>query len=187
MLENQFFAAIWSDLRCKCRKCSKMGAFLGLWAQNAPKLFPRDKKWAFWVFEVSALIIDNSSLELKMLENQLFAAIWSDLRCKCRKCSKMGAFWGLGVENAQKWPPQDWKLAFWVFELSPPILENSGLELKILENVFFETIWNVFRVWSWKYSKMQRAPHRETRHWPGSWVRSTSALSRSAWERRVLF
>ena len=108
-----------------------------------------------------------------MLENQLFAATWSDLRCKC---SKICAFWGLGAENAQKLPPQDWKWAFWVFELSPPILENSGLELKILENVFFETIWNVFRVWSWKYSKMQRAPHRETRHWPGSWVRSTSAL-----------
>ena len=85
-VKKMFFAAIWSDLRCKCRKCSKIGAFLGLWAENAPKWLPRDKKWAFWVFEVSALILENSSLELKMLENQLFAAIWSDFRCKCRKC-----------------------------------------------------------------------------------------------------
>ena len=136
MLENQFFAAIWSDFRCKCRKCSKICTFLGLWAQSAPKWPPRDKKIPFWVFEVSALILENSSLELKMLENQLFAAIWSDLRCKCRKCSKIGAFLGSWAQNAPKLLPRDKKWAFWVFEISAVILDNSNRELNIWKSAF---------------------------------------------------
>ena len=154
MLENQFFAAIWNDFRCKWRKCSKMGAFLGLWAQNVPKWAPRDKQWAFWVFEVSALILDSSSLELKMLGNQLFAAIWSDLRCKCRKNARKWVPFGalelkmfknglhkLKMSFLSLWivAPNSWKFRSGAENPRKCVFRNylerfSGLELKILKN-----------------------------------------------------
>ena len=110
-----------------------------------------------------------------MLWNQLFATIWKGFQAWGWKCltihvselsgtiSKLGAemfsktggrLSGLGAENASKWHPQDWKLAFWVFEISSVFLENSGLELKMHEDMLFAAIWSVIRVWSWKYLKM---------------------------------
>ena len=154
IFENLLFAAIWNDFRSKFWKCLKINAFRGLWAENAPTWSPQDRKLAFWIFEVSALIRDNSSLELKMLENQLFAAIWSDLRCKCRICSKMGVFLGLWAENAPKWLPRDKKWACWVFEVSALIIDNSSLELKMLENQLFAAIWSDLRCKCRKCLKM---------------------------------
>ena len=148
------FEAIWSVFRVLSWKCSNMGAFWGLEAENASTWRPQDWTWAFWAFEISSLFLENSGLELKMVENVLFGAIWS-------------FFFGSGVENARKWVPSGaWelnmlqngsarlKLAFWFFEISPLILENSSLELKMCENVLCGGIWGDSRIWNWKCSNM---------------------------------
>ena len=83
----------------------------------------------------------------------------------------MKVSWALRAENAPTLFPHYWKLSFLVFEFSRPILENSGLELKMLEQVSFGTIWKVFRSQTLKMFE-----NGSSRHWPGSWVRSTVAL-----------